>query len=249
MTDEDEVPAGWPPVEDVTSKVVPLFPLRNLFLFPGTVVPLHIFEPRYRQMIEDSLDGPGRLVIGTIVEEDEEGGTESTNGAPAVHSVAGLGEIARHERMPDGRFVIMLVGLTRVRVRETTSNRLYRQVEIEPLEEVPVPEAEVEGLRAELFEAVKARTPELQELPGEMPVGHLTDLLLLRMQLPQSAMQPLYCELVIADRARRALEEHHRRPIPVSEEGQAPDTLGLPGPPDATDSPSSGDADEPGSDA
>jgi hypothetical protein len=50
-----------------------------------------------------------------------------------------------------------------------------------------------------------------------MPVGHLADLLLLRMQLPQSAMQPLYSELDVADRARQALDEHARRPIPAED--------------------------------
>ena len=51
-----------------------------------------------------------------------------------------------------------------------------------------------------------------------MPIGHLTDLLLLRMQLPQTAMQTLYSELVVADRARSALAEHARRPLPPEEE-------------------------------
>ena len=219
MTAEDEVPAGWPPAEEVVSRVVPLFPLPNLFLFPGTVVPLHIFEPRYRQMIEDSLDGPGRLVIGTT-QEQEVDGQDGTN-VPPVHPIAGLGEIARHERLPDGRFVIMLVGLTRVHVREAPSERLYRQVEIEPLEEVQVPGASDAGLREQLMEAVLARTPDLrdrsEQLPDDMPLGHLTDLLLLRMQLPQSVMQPLYSELVVAERARRALEEHAHRPLPADE--------------------------------
>jgi hypothetical protein len=50
--------------------VAPVFPLPGVFLFPGQIMPLHVFEPRYRQMIEDSLDGPGRLVIGTVLEKD-----------------------------------------------------------------------------------------------------------------------------------------------------------------------------------
>jgi len=208
----DDVPAGWPPSESSVARVVPLFPLPNLFLFPGTVVPLHVFEPRYRQMIEDSLDGPGRLVIGTILE----GHQDEISQAPPVHPIAGLGEIARHERLPDGRFVIMLVGLTRVLVREVPSDRLYRLVEIEPLEEVQVQVDEAEPLRRQLHDAVLARTPDLTELPRDMPISHLTDMLLLRMQLPQSAMQPLYSQLVVADRARDALVEHGRRPIPRS---------------------------------
>ena len=234
MTPDEEVPGGWPPIDEVISRVVPLFPLPNLFLFPGTVVPLHIFEPRYRQMIEDSLDGPGRLVIGTTQDRESlpESGTEGSDesgaesGAeslpPPVHPIAGLGEIARHERLPDGRFVIMLVGLTRVHVREAPSERMYRKVEIEPLEEVPVPGGTAPDLRERLMAAVFERTPDLKdradELPEDMPIGHLTDLLLLRMQLPQSVMQPLYSELVVAERARGALAEHAHRPI-LADEG------------------------------
>ena len=216
------VPEGWPPAEGAgASKVVSLFPLPNLFLFPGTVMPLHIFEPRYRQMIEDSLDGPGRLVIGTVLE----GHTSELAGNPPVHGIAGLGEIARHERLPDGRFVIMLVGLARVRIHEVASDRLYRKVEAAPLTEVQVREDEEERLRRQLVEAVLARTPDLRDkadkLPPDMPIGHLADLLLLRMQLPQSAMQSLYSELVVANRARHALDEHGKRPIPA-DEGEAP---------------------------
>ena len=214
MSSED-VPESWPPDQELPpARVVPLFPLPNLYLFPGTVMPLHVFEPRYRQMVEDSLDGPGRLVIGTVLE----GHHGQMPGNPPIHEIAGLGEIARHERLPDGRFVIMIVGLARVRVREVPSDRLYRKVEAAPLTEIPVEGFDEERLRTELVQAVLARTPDLREhadkLPDDMPVGHLTDLLLLRMQLPQAAMQSLYAELVVADRARCALAEHARRPLP-----------------------------------
>jgi Lon protease-like protein len=213
------IPSGWPPADgDAACKVVPLFPLPNLFLFPGTVMPLHVFEPRYRQMIEDSLDGPGRLVIGTVLE----GHDGELGGTPPVHQIAGLGEIARHERLPDGRFLIMLVGLARVQIDEVPCDRLYRKVNALPLTEVQVQEDEEERLRRELIDAVLARTPDLRankdKLPPDMPVGHLADLLLLRMQLPQSAMQSLYSELVVADRARHALDEHQKRPIPSDED-------------------------------
>ena len=79
------------------NQVVPMFPLPGVFLFPGQVMPLHIFEPRYRQMIEDLLDGPGRLVMATILEEQSGADVEH----PDVLPVAGLGEIWRHEKLPD----------------------------------------------------------------------------------------------------------------------------------------------------
>lgn len=215
MNDPSQIPDAWPPegADSATVTVVPLFPLAGVFLFPGTLLPLHIFEPRYRQMIEDCLDGPGRIVIGIPQEgEDEQPGEQPAR----VHPVAGLGEIARHERLPDGRFVILLAGLTRVRVVEVESPRLYRQVAIEPLSDLPVDAEQAGALRARLARAVLARTSELLDLPEDIPLGNLTDLLLLRLQLPQSAMQTLYSQLVVAKRAEAALAEHDRRPLPPS---------------------------------
>jgi uncharacterized protein len=209
------VPDAWPPADEQpgngrVAPVVPLFPLPNAFLFPGTLMPLHVFEPRYRQMVADSLDGPGRIAIGAVLEPHH----DDLAGRPPVHRVAGLGEIARHERLPDGRYMIVLFGLARVAIREVESERLYRKVEAVPLEEQPVPPDARDGLRCRLAKAVLARTSELLNLPDDLPLGHLTDLLLLRLQLPQSCMQDLYSCTSVAERARRALAEHSRRPIP-----------------------------------
>ena len=65
----DEIPEVWPPVEDPRPALtIPMFPLRGVFLLPRQVLPLHVFESRYRQMIDDVLDGQGRLAMGTILE-------------------------------------------------------------------------------------------------------------------------------------------------------------------------------------
>ncbi|HVS20001.1 MAG TPA: LON peptidase substrate-binding domain-containing protein [Planctomycetota bacterium] len=210
----DHVPDAWPPELDADAHtVVPLFPLSGVFLFPGTLLPLHIFEPRYRQMIEDCLDGPGRIVIGTPLEGER--GTR-----PAVHAIAGLGEIARHERLDDGRFVILLAGLTRVRIQEVKSPRLYRRVAVEALAETPVDESREAELRQRLVRAVQQRVSERLDLPEHIPLGNLTDYLLLRLQIPQATMQDLYSQLAVADRAEGALAEHARCPLPPG--GTAP---------------------------
>jgi len=196
-----------------------MFPLPNVFLLPGTIMPLHVFEPRYKQMIEDCLDGPGRIVIATVLEEHHDG----LSGAPPVHHIAGLGEIARHERLPESRFLIWLAGLSRVRIREISSNKPYRIVEAQPLIEVPAPEPEDERLRREVIEAMWLRSPEMRDeqdrarLSEGVPLGHLVDLLLLKLTLPQSAMQDYYSRLEVADRARCALSAHAKRPLPGPE--------------------------------
>jgi Lon protease-like protein len=204
----ESLPDAWPPrVDTPVRTVVPLFPLAGVFLFPNTLLPLHIFEPRYRQMVEDVLDGPGRIVIGTPL-EGESGAT------PAVHPIAGLGEIARHERLDDGRFVILLAGLLRARVSEVGSDRLYRRVAVEPLTETPVEGAREAELRRRLIQAVRARVSGQLERLEEIPLGNLTDVLLMRLQIPQAAMQDLYSLLAVAERAEGALAEHARCPLP-----------------------------------
>lgn len=185
-----------------------MFPLPNVFLFPGALMPLHIFEPRYRQMVEDSLDGPGRIVMATVLESHH----DDLAGRPPVFEFAGIGEIRHHEKLPDGRFFINLVGCARVHIREIESTRLYRRVEATLLEETQPLREEECALRNELRAAILARTPKLRDLPLDMPVGHMADFLLMRLELPQSAMQSAFARLSVTERARCALAEHARRP-------------------------------------
>jgi Lon protease-like protein len=137
-----------------------------------------------------------------------------------VHPIAGLGEIARHERLDDGRFVILLAGLTRVRVREVDSDRLYRRVAVEPLADTPLDEAREAGVRGRLIDAVRARVSGRIDKLEAMPLGTLADLLLMHLQIPQAAMQDLYSRLAVAERAEGALAEHARCSLPPG--GAAP---------------------------
>ena len=199
------------------SETLPIFPL-NTVLFPGAPLPLRIFERRYRQMIEDSLDGPGRIVMGTVVRGHE----DELLGSPPVHSVGGLGEMWHHKRLPDGRFDILLLGLRRVRLREVESDRLYRKVQVEPLDETPPADEDLSPLREEVVQAVLARTKDISMLPQRVPLSQLVDFLSLRMPLPPDVMQRLYDETDVGRRARLALSEHAVRPIPKPEERDAP---------------------------
>ncbi|MBK8178009.1 MAG: LON peptidase substrate-binding domain-containing protein [Planctomycetes bacterium] len=207
--------------------LVPMFPLADVYLFPGTFIPLHIFEPRYRQMIEDCLDGPGRIVMASLLEAPPPApdavaapAVAQAESAPRVHPIGGLGEIARHERLEDGRFMIWLAGLTRVHiVGEPESDRLYRKVLVRPALEEPVAPGDEPALRARVVEAVLQRTPDVLNIPPAVPLGHLVDLLLLKLCLPRSLMQDAYAELKIDARARCALELHQRRPPPPPGEG------------------------------
>lgn len=205
----DPIPTGWPPEDTGAPLMAPLFPLPRAWLFPHVVLPLNVFEPRYREMVEDCLDGPGRIVLGTIAAGHE----EDHLGAPPIEPIAGLGEIGRHERLEDGRYQVWLVGLARVRVREVDSTKAYRQVEVEPIDEDTPPGEDTEGLRADVSAAIQARVEEMEDVPEQVPLSALVDFLTLRMELPHEVMRRLYNEIDPLSRARAALLEHEQRPI------------------------------------
>lgn len=100
---------------------LPVFPLAGALLFPRAQIPLHIFEPRYRAMVRDAIDGD--RLIGMIQPRDGQD-------RPALFDVGCIGRLASVEELSDGRFNIVLDGLGRFRVaREAEVDTLYRQVD------------------------------------------------------------------------------------------------------------------------
>ncbi len=91
-----------------------IFPLPNVVFFPHTLLPLHIFEPRYRKMLADCLTGERQLAVVLL----RPGWEADYYERPAVHSVAGVGEIIQSEMLPDGRSNIVLGGLGRIVIDE-----------------------------------------------------------------------------------------------------------------------------------
>jgi uncharacterized protein len=118
----------------VSAVVLPIFPLPDVVLFPQTMLPLHVFEARYRAMVMDALGRDGRLAIVAL-----RPGYEATYaGKPPVHVVAGAGQIVNSERLATGRYNIVVRGEARVRILgEIPSDTLYRVVRAERLEDVP----------------------------------------------------------------------------------------------------------------
>jgi Lon protease-like protein len=111
----------------MAGKRISIFPLSGAVLYPGLHLPLHIFEPRYRAMITDSLARDRR--IGMI--QPQRAGDES-----ALYAIGCLGKIDEVEALPDGRFNIVLEGETRFRVlRELDVTTPFRQVEGELIED------------------------------------------------------------------------------------------------------------------
>ena len=103
---------------------VPLFPLAGAILFPRSQLPLHIFEPRYRDMVRDALDGGGRIGMIQPVSTDEDN--------PRLYRVGCIGEIVGVEELEDGRFNIVLHGSNRFRLlAETDLGTDYRNADID----------------------------------------------------------------------------------------------------------------------
>jgi Lon protease-like protein len=115
------------------SAIVPIFPLPDVTFFPRTLLPLHVFEARYRAMVMDALSRDRRLCVVKL----KPGYEASYAGRPAVHAVCGMGEIVSWERLANGRYNILLRGDARVRIdRELPTDTLYRLVSVTRLEDV-----------------------------------------------------------------------------------------------------------------
>src|SRR5579884_259515 len=110
---------------------VPLFPLPNVVFFPKTYLPLHVFEPRYREMVQDTMEGDRIIGMALL----KEGWEIDYDRNPPIHSIGSIGEIVRSQRQDDGRYNILLYGLKKYRVREENFLRSYRQARIEIIEE------------------------------------------------------------------------------------------------------------------
>jgi ATP-dependent Lon protease len=136
-------------------RAVPLFPLPGVVLFPRAVLPLHIFEDRYRAMTADALASDKTVAMALL----KPGWEKSYYGRPAIEPVVCVGRILSHEKLPDGKYNFLLQGVQRARiVRENGGGgdrgdeTPYRTAQLQPLEETPAPEIELEDERRLLHE-------------------------------------------------------------------------------------------------
>jgi Lon protease-like protein len=131
------------------SDLLPIFPLPNVVLFPNVFLPLHIFEPRYREMVADALR-TDRMIGMTLLAP---GWERDYEGRPAVYPVGCSGVITHAERLTDGRYNIVLRGLERFRIVKEDHSRSYRRAVVEPVRDRAISHddlAAVRGHRAKL---------------------------------------------------------------------------------------------------
>lgn len=176
-----------------------LFPLPTLVLFPHVVQDLHIFEPRYRQLMADVLAADG-LITMVLLKPDWE---DEYDRRPAIEPVGCLGRVVWHERLPDGRYYLRLKGLARVRLgEELPPDQLYRVARAELVaDEAPADLARLAALRRRLADAVLPRVadgPARQQVrdlfAGDLPLGRVCDLLAYALPLPLELKQSLLAE-------------------------------------------------------
>ena len=164
------------------SGLAPLFPLPNVVLFPHGLLPLHIFESRYRQMTADALEGEQLIAMSLF-----QPGWEKTPSQllPPIHPMVGLGQIIAHERLDDGRYMLVLRGLSRARViREEHVELPYRIGRLELCrDEEPTTcdfdrrqrADEIVSLFCRLFPGQKFQQLVHQAISVDLPLGAICD--------------------------------------------------------------------------
>jgi len=190
-------------VDDLSefSGVAPLFPMPDFVLFPQVTQPLHIFEPRYRKMIADVLIGDRLIALGTLKPNWD--ALYETKTAPVVADVC-LGRVMLDREMDDGKYIIVIRGLCRARVRaEKLSMTPYRQVELDLRFDKysDAPEIQRANRRAELLETLIAtlsgaegNRETTEAALRDLPLGVLADLIASSLKIATETMVSILAE-------------------------------------------------------
>ena len=194
------------------SGLAPLFPLPNLVLFPQALLPLHIFESRYRKMTADALDGE-RLIAMSLLRPGWD--LLPSTRTPPIHNIVGLGKIIAHEKLDDGRYYLVLRGLARAKLLgEQQSGLPYRLGQLEICREIISDQPtfsrqdraeELASLFGKLFPEIKLQKLFLHAV-SELPLGTVCDLLLGSLPLPSETSQQFQDELDVDVRSQKLLE-------------------------------------------
>jgi Lon protease-like protein len=166
---------------------IPIFPLPGVVLFPGTLLPLHIFEPRYQVMVSQALAGD-RMIGMSMLD-----GTGTPADPPAVLPLGGAGRIVEQERLDDGRFNIILEGVYRYRILREEPSAPYRTATVEVIPAAGFSEAEGESGAVSAALAIFGELQEAMQLPPlpseSTSAERLSGELALRLRWPPDALQ------------------------------------------------------------
>ncbi|HEY5313628.1 MAG TPA: LON peptidase substrate-binding domain-containing protein, partial [Pirellulales bacterium] len=191
-----------------------LFPLPNLVLFPHVLQPLHIFEPRYREMLEEAMADDRLLAMSLLMP----GWEADYEGRPPVLPMACLGRVASCQQLADGRYNVLLAGLKRAAItKELPADKSFREARVRLKEDrYPIQGAATRpGLQRHLLEIFAQKLPRSadmreqfdQLLAAQISLGTLTDILAYSIELTVGTKQRLLSELDV-DRRAAMLVEH-----------------------------------------
>ena len=189
-----------------------LFPLPNLVMFPQVMQPLHIFEPRYRYLLEDALADDGLITMATLVP----GWEGDYEGRPPLAPVGCLGRIAAHHRQDGGQYNVLLAGLSRVRIlAELPPMNPFREARVEVFtDQYPLDADAVEPLlQRKLKDAFLRILPGISQsqdcltqlLSNDVTLGTLTDLVAYTLDIDLGSKVALLGEANVHRRAERLL--------------------------------------------
>ena len=199
-----------------------LFPLPDLVMFPHVMQPLHIFEPRYRDLLNEALDSDGLIAMSVLAP----GWEADYEGRPKIKPHACLGKIVTHERTEDGQYNVLMLGLRRILIdEELPADKSFREAQVTLLddyyEEENTPERlSLQTALTQQFEEAlpnsETANPNLRELLStEVPLGVLTDLVSFALPLEFKLKCQLLGQSDIDLRAMMLLDALETKPEPV----------------------------------
>jgi len=194
--DQKERPEGRS-LDHALGGAIPVFPLPQVVLFPEAVLPLHVFEPRYRAMLAHSLATHGAMVVAHLI------GGEDEHGRPRIAPIAGGGIVIEHQELPDGRSNIVLLGQARLLLDELDpdESRPFRMARATKLEDLPVSVRQNDRTAlvaaATMFAAeVKKHDPTFSfRMPATLDASHVADLCAFQLVIDAGARQAILNEL------------------------------------------------------
>ena len=186
---------------------LPIFPLAKVILYPRALLPLHIYEERYRAMVKDCVETHGAMAIALIA------GDVDASGHPPISAIAGVGLIVEHQVLPDGRYNIVLQGSVRVRLEELPFVPPYRRAKATILEDVPT--VVTADNRTALLAAAHAFAGAVHKrdsnfswhLPPGIEPATMADLCAHHLVIDADARQAILEELDVAERVERVTRE------------------------------------------
>jgi ATP-dependent Lon protease len=197
--------------------IVRVFPLPSLVVFPHILQALHVFEPRYRELLEDSLEDDRLIAMGLLAP----GWQKNYDQRPAIRDVVCLGRVISHTRVEPEKYNVLLLGLRRARViYELPPNRAFREAKVELLDDVcpSVGETHRAKLQRRLMDRFRRIVPkdpaaqgQIEQLLGhQVPLGVLTDLVAYSLEIGVEEKRRMLEEVNVEVRAKKLLDHLDR---------------------------------------